>query len=454
MPTPPVVVDKEPPITEVRQAFDSLYIGNQYITARTANMDVRFSCELRVSDYRFKLESIREAGFCLSTTDSILSITNPAHIRLKATLDTKTALFTAMSSSLLPNQYYYLEPYFMTTDGRVYYGRYLQVSRLQTPSWQPRPAFNSVTRFKVSQLDRSIYKPITVVQRATLPPVSKTYNYYLFVCNDRLHVLDRDGSLFQYDASQDKWVDRKKLTVEPEGAFNGYPAIVFGLNNRGYVLYTHVLAPNPTYYWEYEPERDQWIKLDGVNKSYVAPYKYAYQAGSQAVLVDTYGRKVGSFTASQKEIQPVDRPSLLTYLSAGATIVTAGDQPYAIRTNYNTQEVTIGAYNADNDSFTDIAILSAAPTDRGSTLRFAQGSDVMAGLGYTTDLLGDSRITSYLTQYSDDLVRYDPQRKQTTARYDIAGVRSDGSYNYQTFTIGQKTYVIVVATGKMWELQF
>jgi len=78
----------------------------------------------------------------------------------------------------------------------------------------------------------------------------------------------------------------------------------------------------------------------------------------------------------------------------------------------------------------------------------------MAGLGYTTDLLGDSRITSYLTQYSDDLVRYDPQRKQITARYDIADVRSAGSYNYRVFTMRSKTYIIVVSTGKMWELQF
>lgn len=184
------------------------------------------------------------------------------------------------------------------------------------------------------------------------------------------------------------------------------------------------------------------------------PYKYTYQIDNQAVLTDTYGKNVGIFSTSQKEFQSVVRPNLLAYVSMGATIVTAGGQLYAVRTNYDTQQVTVGAYNPDSDVFTDVGIASVAPADRGATLRFAQGNDVLIGLGYTSDLLGDSRIVTYLTQYSDDLIRYSPQRKQLTARYDIAAIRSDNNYNYRVFTIGSKTYVIVVSTGKMWELQF
>lgn len=331
--TPPQV--PEPPLVDIQSRNDSLYIDSQLIYTRTTTADVRFSCRFGITNSAFSRKRIREYGFCLSATDSVLSVKNPQHLRLKATFDSVNYQFEAITQDLIPAKDYYVEPYFIMQDGRVYYGRYLNAPRLQTPSWAPRPSMNAITRFRINPVDKSIYSPVTLVNRTTVPITTLNYDFYSFICNENLYVLDRNGNLFQYDASQDKWLPRQRLTIEPSGSFNGWPALVFGVNNKGYVLYSDALVPNPTFHWEYNPEVDQWTKLGTPNKPILAPYNYSYQTGNQVFLVDTYQKRMVRFDAVQKDVQSVSSPNLVNYLISNQSLLIVSGNPYAYFGNYD-----------------------------------------------------------------------------------------------------------------------
>lgn len=460
-PAPPAPIP-EPPLVEVKTLNDSLYIDSQTIYTRTANTDVSFSCRFVITNNSLKINRIREVGFILSTTDSVLSIKNPQHIRLKASVDTVNHQFTGSSQNLIPEQNYFIEPYFLMNDGRVYYGRYINTPRLQTPSWLPRPPMNAITRFRINQVDKSVYKPITVVSRAGVPLPTLNYDFYPFVCNDNFYVLGRDGNLFLYDTDQNMWLPRQRLKIEPVDRFNGWPARVFGINDKGYVLYTDALVPNPTFYWEYNPDSDQWNKLSTTDKPMViAPYQYAYQQGNQVFLSDIYQKKIVRFDAVSKDVQLVALPNLTKYLISNRPILTVANTPYAYFTTYyenETGQLNAASYDAGTDTFGSTRQISDKQTDLRPALMGTTTNDIVSGLGYTVKFIRESRINTEIVTANDDMIRYSTTENQVAARYDLSTIRSGNNNNlwatYQSFTVKNKMYVIDRTNGKMWGLSF
>ncbi|WP_420150495.1 hypothetical protein [Spirosoma sp.] len=459
-PVPPVSVP-EPPLVEMQSMNDSLYIDSQDIYTRTANSDLSIRCRFRIVKSPLTIKRIREYGFCLSTTDSVLSIKNPQHIRLTASFDSVNYQFVAATQNLVPGKDYYVEPYFIMQDGRVYYGRYVTAPRVQTPSWLPRPPFNSITRFRVTQPDKSVYTLITVASRATVPISALSYDFYSFVCKGNLYVLGRDGNLFQYDADQDKWVSRQRLTIEPGDRFNGWPAIVFGVNNKGYVLYTDAMAPNPTFHWEYDPDSDQWNKLTTANPPILASYNYTYQQGNDVFLSNTYQKSAIRFDATQKELKALALPNLVNYLVGNKSLLTVADQPYAYFGNYDEYGkglLYIASYDRGNDQFGEARLISEKQNDVYPTLVATLANDVLFGLGARSELIRESRIYTQLLTVNDDLIRYSTTANQLIARYDLSTIRSGNNnaiwVGYKTFTLKNRVYAIDRSNNKMWELRF
>lgn len=457
--SPPQV--PEPPLIEVQSLNDSLYIDSQTIYTRTANTDVSFSCRFGITNGWLKINRIREAGFCISATDSVLSIKNPQHIRLKASIDTVSYQFTAASQNLIPEQNYFIEPYFVMKDGRVYYGRYINTPRLQTPSWLPRPPMNAITRFRLNQADKSVYKSVTIVSRATVPITTLNYDFYSFICNDNLYVLARDGNLFQYNADQDKWLSRQRLKIEPATSFNGWPAIVFGVNNKGYVLYSDALVPNPTFHWEYAPDVDQWTKLDTPNKPILASYNYTYQSSNQVFLADTYQKRMVRFDAVQKDVQFVTLPNLINYLVGNKSLMSVANIPYAYSSSYDEDgngKLYATKYDATTDTFGESSLISDTQSDLSPALVGSVANDLLLGLGNTVKFIPTSRIYTQIVTANDDLIRYSTTANQVDARYDISAIRSGNSNAtwgiYKSITLKNRVYVIDRSNSHMWELSF
>ncbi|MCK8493518.1 hypothetical protein M0L20_16745 [Spirosoma sp. RP8] len=451
----------EPPLVEVQTLTDSLYISSQTIYTRTANTDVRISCRFGLAYSSLRASQIREVGFCLSSTDSVLSVKNPQHLRLKATLDTSQYLFTADIQNLSPGQRYYLEPYIIFKNGRVYYGRYLPTPRLQTPSWLPRPPMNAITRFTAPQTDKSAYKPLTVLNRATVPFTSLLYDDYFFTCNDKLYVLGREGSLFQYDADQDKWVARQRLTIEPSDRFNGSPAIVFSVNNKGYVLYKDILSHSATFQWEYNPELDQWTKISTPDTPDITAYKYAYQQNNQVFLSDIYRKQILRFDAQQKSFQAVNSTNVIDYLTNYRPIVNVASTPYAYFSRYDETgngELYASRYDPLTDRFGEDKLVSDRKSDLQPSFAVASTDDLLLGLGTSTRLIPESRIITHSMVINDDLIRYATTSGQVTARYDLSALTNsayDSPFSsYRALFVGGRIYAIDQSNSHMRELRF
>ena len=448
--------DVEPPLTDMRTGTDSLYMSTQYVNARTATNAIDIVCEYGITANGFR-KKIREVGVCLSATDSVLSIRNPLHIRAKAVYDSTRTTLT-VSLTVTPGQRYFMSPYFMLNDGRVYYGSRLKTGRWQFASWGPQPAMNAVTSFSVSQPDPASYRPITLISRASVPTSVDYTNDYFFTANDNLYLLGRTGALSRYDAGQDKWVTQKPLTI----AFDGWPAIVFALNNKGYVLYTNAMVPNLTFYWEYDPIADNWTSLPVPDNIRVAPLKTAYQVGNELLLRDTFNKNAFRFDPAQKRLVALPQSSLLItepYMYRSfVPNAPASVSFYSTYTAWKAYSLNIATYNAANNQFSNEQVVSTLGTDTAPRLAFASGTDLFLGIGDAIEFLPNSRVYTKIYTKSDDLIRYSPQTKQLIARYDIsalrAGYRNGDAGNYRTFAVDNQTLVVDTKSGKMWALRF
>ncbi len=458
--------DVEPTLTEMKTGTDSLYIDSQFISTRTSTTDISVFCQYGSSISLFT-RHIREVGYCLSATDSTLSVLNPQHNRTKAVFDTNRNTFKVTIPNLIANQRYFIDPYFITKDGRVYYGRSLKSSTLQTPSWFPRSPANSITSFSITHPNPSDYKIITITNRSS-PPI----NGYFFTANSVLFLLGSEGLLWRYNIDQDKWEKRKQLTIGSSGRFNGWPAVVFGINKKGYVLYTEAIFPNPTTYWEYNPDTDEWSTLPVPEKIIVAGLASAYQIGNELVLRDSYAKTGFRFNPIQKRLDPIKASSLLlTEPYNSLRFVQNAPEPIGYTTESTLsgtitetdiateiRSLNIVRYSAEADRFDSKKTVSSLRIDSSPTVAFAVKNDLFFGLGNTNTFLRNSRIISEVTNYSDDLIQYSVETGQIKARYNLAIIRQGSETSqtnaYQIFTLAEHTLLVDRLTNKVWELVF
>lgn len=110
------------------------------------------------------------------------------------------------------------------------------------------------------------YEPVTDVYIQKKDPPALGTNWYLtvsVVINDQGYYIGANGECWKYDASIDHWQQRANVT----GLDKDYQTslVSFSVNNKGYILKDNNEASEyntPLHLWRYDPNLNQWTRID------------------------------------------------------------------------------------------------------------------------------------------------------------------------------------------------
>jgi hypothetical protein len=435
-----------------------------YLSARTSNLS---SVSATANLYFDKSKiSIREAGFCLSQTDSLPQITavNTRRIKSITNLSTGSAIAKAVFSDLVTGQPYYVDPYVILSDGRVLYGRYNQKESDQKLN-------PSAIRFQLPT--RPTLLPIKLAQRSSIPTPLTSGNQtpipnyqQLFTLNGHIYAFYPTGALQVYNADIDKWEAKADLGTN---VFPNSP-IVFSLDNKLYVhsspLYWYgAQRPTPSM-WEYDPSVDQWTDLGKSLGENLFNSFYQLSVNGKAYFYLNYPYGILEFDAVKRQTTQVARASLLANI---------GSLPYAMGSNqrfYNAVPISgiwgtaptdyrtkIVQYQPSSDQIVEATSLNTQLAKLGyanSRLVLLQGTDVLTGFGSQISfLLSAGSENVYSTLFEDGLVRYSTVEQRITAVYDLSSLAPNyESYSLKPVLINDRLFVFrpVDGVAMFWEV--
>ncbi|WP_460967867.1 Kelch repeat-containing protein [Spirosoma migulaei] len=411
------------------------------------------------------LDSITEVGFCLSDSDTLLSIldANQQRVKVNPSALINSSLFWTELPALQAGKRYYIDAYAIFRSGRVYYGRN------NAGAFVSKNRHIGVSSFTVPATDTTTYNPMQVVNKATLPTGFDSYFSALFSINNTLYVLNPTGALFAYDAIADQWVHKQDVKARVSGVdmtphFNGLPPVAFAANGKEYVHFTSGNSEMVNNLWVYDPTADKWTFLSDHFEVSLPSYPQVFTSSNQTYLYNSSSQKILAFNSSDNTFKPLTPvPTNSIFFVPGAT------QPVAYYSS--SAGINIGLYAINQGSVVDGKLLlpgliNPAPLQHVVT---TIGNDVLFGSGLTTLVSSDQNPALTISALSDELVRYSTTANRTTARYSIVTLNDDywsrqvrpatqndrnGILFYKTLVAGNHVYVINTYRGALSELVF
>ena len=462
-PPAPVTTPKEQALSETIKTTDALRLDGLNLTYRTGN---RQAYILAGFDF-VPPDSVKEVGFCLSDSDSLLSVLNSAQQRISIpSANRDQSIFWAELPALQANRKYYIDSYVIFPSGRVFYGH-----NNASPSVSRQPQIG-VSSFVLPTTDTTTHSSLQVVRKAALPVPTATGFSASFSINNNLYVLGGDGSLFLYDPVGNQWEQKQSLKTRTQGIemnthFNGFYPIAFPVNGNEYVYFTAdgigELAKN---LWSYNPVADKWTFITDQFNIALPGSEPAYTSGDQAYLYNSSQNKVFGFSSVDAGFRVASQIQLPAY---SLRFVPGSSQPLAYRSKG--EGTVIGRYDLTSGILADAQPLLPLQTNIAIPQHVITsiGKDVLLGSGENTLISRDQNPALTVTELNDGLVRYSTITNKITASYSLKTLNDaywnrqvhpektadrDGVFHYATLLAGGHVYVIDSFQGSLTELVF
>ena len=420
-----------------------IIFANMALSGRSSSNAVTVTSSIYVQSARYV---VKEAGYCVSKTDSLLSLTNPTTRRVVVDKITRQGVYDrsllTTLDSLASGQTYYIDPYAILDDGRVLYGRHNH-TKTQGTTTIAAVSFRLPVRpplLPVSFVERPpVPTPVVTPNTSTLP------GYQQFISlQDRLYAFYPTGFLQVYDLTTNSW---KALAPLGTNVFTT-SFLVFAAGDKLFVhsspdYWFGTNRPSPVM-WEYDPAQDKWTNLSndlGIN---LFNSRYLLSAGGVAYFQNSYPYGLLAFDAKQKKTTAADKPMLLrTGAYTGFSPLTGNT---FIASAYNSNNVAqYVSYDVSTDKvglFTNLQSVAEKQGLAGSPYLVVHDTDLLTGWNVSTSiLLNPGSINASGCIRRDELIRFSTTTQQVVGYYDIAAMPGNANFSRRIISTGKRVFI-------------